>query len=100
MVSRPAPLWQRAARRIRHGRRALHRVDVRHRTRARDDSVSKDALSSKAMSNPYLCALRLSVLCGFARTMTVRAARAGFSRKVAKDRKTRDAKVSQNQLRK
>src|SRR5437764_1340108 len=49
MVSRPAPLRQRAARRIRHGRRALYRVDVRHRTRARDDSISQDALSVEAL---------------------------------------------------
>src|SRR2546423_11205278 len=50
MVSRSAPLWQRAAFRIRHGHRTLHRVDLWHRARARDDSVPEDALSAEAMT--------------------------------------------------
>ncbi len=39
VVSRPAPLRQRAARRVRHGHRAGRRLDLQARTRARNDPV-------------------------------------------------------------
>ena len=44
VVSRPAPLRHRAARRLRHGHRARRRLDLRARARARDDPVSADAV--------------------------------------------------------
>src|SRR5437762_14060714 len=49
MVSRPASLRQRAACRIRHGYRALHRMDVRNGAYSRDDSVSANALSAETI---------------------------------------------------
>ena len=50
VVSRSAPLWQRSARRLRHGHRTLHRLDVRHRARSRNDSVSANALSTETVA--------------------------------------------------
>ena len=44
MVPRPAPLRQRAARRLRHGHRARRDLDLRPRSPARGDSVSADAV--------------------------------------------------------
>ena len=44
VVSRSAPLRQRAARRLRHGHRARRDLDLRHRSPARGDSVSADAV--------------------------------------------------------
>ena len=44
VVSRPAPLRHRAARRLRHGHRARRRLDLRHRAPARGDPVSADAV--------------------------------------------------------
>ena len=41
VVSRSAQVRRRAARRIRHGRRALRRLDLRARARPRNDSVSR-----------------------------------------------------------
>jgi hypothetical protein len=40
----------RSARRFRNGHRTLHGVDVRHRTRPRNDSVSANALSLETVS--------------------------------------------------
>ena len=50
MVSGSAPLWQRAARRFRHGHRTLHSLDVRHRARARNNSVSANDVPLASLS--------------------------------------------------
>ena len=49
VVPRSAPVRHRAARRLRHGHRARRRLDLRARTRSRDDSVSANALSVVSM---------------------------------------------------
>ena len=49
MVSRPPPLRQRPARRLRHGHRTLHRLDGRHRTRSRNYPVSEDVVPVQAL---------------------------------------------------
>ena len=49
MVSRPAQVWQRAALGIRHGHRALCRVDLRAGTCTRDDTVRSDAESDLSL---------------------------------------------------
>jgi asparaginyl-tRNA synthetase len=46
VVSRPAPVRNGAAWRLRHGHRALRLVDLRPRARARDDSVSQNVVSA------------------------------------------------------
>src|SRR5215203_1665312 len=49
MVPRPAALRHCPARRLRDGHRARRRVDLQARTRARDDSLSENALSVVSM---------------------------------------------------
>ena len=50
VVPRPAPLRQRAARRLRHGHRARRLVDLRPRTPARSDSVPADAVQAVSVN--------------------------------------------------
>ena len=49
VVSGFTTLWQRSSRWIRYGHRALHRLDVWHRTRPRDDSIPPHALSAASV---------------------------------------------------
>src|SRR4051794_21523672 len=50
MVSRSAPLWQRAPLRLRHGHRALYCLDRRYPPHPRDDSVPAAALPDLSVS--------------------------------------------------
>ena len=55
VVSRLAPLRQRSARRLWHGHRTMHGMDVWHRAHSRDDSVSENALSHQAVMAQESC---------------------------------------------
>ncbi len=52
LVPRPAPLRLGAARRLRHGHRALRRLDVRAAPRARDDPVPAHARAVASVNGP------------------------------------------------
>src|SRR4029453_13298807 len=64
VVSGPAPLRQRPARGLRHGHRALRRVDVRHRAHPRDHPVPAYALQAETLSMEKIVTIFGGSKCG------------------------------------
>ena len=65
VVPRPAPLRQRAARRLRHGHRARRQLDLRDRASARSDSVSADVVSDLSVTTLCMQSYAITMKIGF-----------------------------------